>query len=273
MVKRFNFNNLSKQEIDELIDNMYNHYYYIVDSIYERNNYSVDKEIIAEKLKSVITKYISSTDHSLQPARYIYDYMYALENHFKYIKKKDAKEELKNNAYNGDNSARKKIFMNYINKIDEKAEEIYDNYKKIGKYDSLITVNDIKQIMYLKMWQFLNNYYDKNVPDKYFSTHLNARLAQVVASINNYINNIDNERITGINNVSYSDSYFVDSIESNETLDIISTYLTDRVNIAFKYFRQGYTDIEVAEIMNLSRARINRMKNKIKEMVKDTSIR
>ena len=71
MVKRFNFNNLSKQEIDELIDNMYNHYYYIVDSIYERNNYSVDKEIIAEKLKSVITKYISSTDHSLQPARYI----------------------------------------------------------------------------------------------------------------------------------------------------------------------------------------------------------
>ena len=36
--------------------------------------------------------------------------------------------------------------MNYINKLDEKAEEIYDNYKKIGKYDSLITVNDIKQI-------------------------------------------------------------------------------------------------------------------------------
>ena len=273
MIKRFNYDNLSEQEIDELIDNMYHHYYYIVDNIYERNNNSIAKEIIAEKFKSAITKYVLSTNHRLQPTIYIYNYMYALENHFKYIEKKNAKDELINNAYKGDIDAREKIFMNYIKKIDEKAEEIYANYEKFGKYDSIISLDDIKQIMYLKIWQVLNNYYDKDTTNKYFSIKLNTRLAQVVASINNYINNIDSERITGINNIMYSDSYFVDSIESNETLDIISTYLTDRVKIALKYFRQGYKDIEVAEMMNLSCTRIRQMKNKIKEIVKDTSIR
>ena len=173
MAKRFNYNNLSKQEIDELIDNMYNHYYYIVDKVYERNNNSIAKEVIDEKFKSAIIKYVLSSDHSLQPTMYIYNYMYALENHFKYIEKKNDKEELETNARNGDIDARTKIFMNYISKIDEKAEEIYINYKKLGNYDFLITLDDIKQIMYLKIWRLLNDYYDKNATDKYFSIHLN----------------------------------------------------------------------------------------------------
>lgn len=273
MIKRFNYDNLSEQEIDELIDIMYNHYYYIVDKVYLRNNNSIAKEIITEKFKRAITKYVLSTNHSLQPAAYIHNYMYSLENHFKYIEKKSIKARLENDAYNGDIEARKKIFINYISKIDEKAEEIYENYKKLGKYDSLITLDDIKQIMYLKIWQLLNDYYDKNATNKYFSIHLNSRLAQVVASINNYINNIDYGCIIGINNVSYSNSYFVDGVEANDTLDIISTYLTDRVKVALTYLRQGYTDKEIAELMEVSGTRVGQMRNRIKEIVKDNNIR
>ena len=64
MVKRFNFNNLSKQEIDELIDNMYNHYYYIVDSTYIKHHGEINKDDIIQCLKLGINDYFNNQNNN-----------------------------------------------------------------------------------------------------------------------------------------------------------------------------------------------------------------
>lgn len=172
-------------------------------------------------------------------------------------------------AYTGDINARQTILLIYISKIDEKAIELYNS----SAYSSLYTLDDIKQSMYLDMWRFINRFFNKKNKDISFLNRFDGYLNKICRNINNKINNSNDNDFAEINNVSYSNSYFVESIESSDMLDIISTFLTDRVGTALKYFRQGYINKEVAELMQVSNTRVGEMKNKIKQIVKENNLR
>ena len=156
---------------NELIEYLYNNYYYIVDKIYERNDKKIDRESIEYKLKEIITTYVCTADNRINPSKYIHDIMKRFENTYKHKEIKKKEYELISKAYTGDINARKQIFNNNILKIDKKAEEIY-----IKHNNTQIELDDIKQMMYLDIWIFVNRFYDKENKGCYFSVALMNQL-------------------------------------------------------------------------------------------------
>lgn len=252
---------------NELIEYLYNNYYYIVDKIYERNDKKIDRESIEYKLKEIITTYVCTADNRINPSKYIHDIMKRFENTYKHKEIKKKEYELISKAYTGDINARKQIFNNNILKIDKKAEEIY-----IKHNNTQIELDDIKQMMYLDIWIFVNRFYDKENKGCYFSVALMNQLNYLCVKVDNYINNNYNLDFIDIESVKYSDSNFINSLENKETLDYISSFLPDKYKFVLGYLRQGYTYEYAGSMVGLDRQSVNNIKNKIKKISKKNGI-
>ena len=254
---------------EDLINFLHNHYYYIVDKVYYRNNGTIEKELIELKLKELIKKYINDVNKSINPSKFFHDRIVCFENVLKNDELKDKQLQLIKKAYLNDINARQQIFMKKIDKIDKKAEELYSTMGNVA----LITLEDIKQIMYLDMWKFTIKFYDKENTGIYFSTEFMKHLNNLSNRISNYLNKelLIQENIN-IENVKYSDSYFVDSIENKQVLDIIAQELDDKYRTVFESLRRGDTYEYAGSQIGVTRSRVNTMNNRVKRIVKEKKI-
>lgn len=259
------------KDTDELVEYLYNHYYYIVDKIYERNNKKIDRNFIDYKLKEILTQYVCDVDNKVSPSKYIHDIMKRFENSYKHLELRKKEFELIIRAYAGDINARQQIFKNNIDKINKKAEEIYMKYN--NKVQTELELDDIKQMMYLDIWIFENRFYDKENKGDYFSVALMNQLNYLCTKLDKYINKKNNISFIDIEKVKYSDSYFINSLENKETLDSISTFLSDKYKFVLGYLRQGYTYEYAASMVGLDRQSVNNIKKKIKKISKENDIK
>lgn len=248
---------------------LYKHYHYIVDNFYNKNNGVISKKSFEKVLVDAISNYIYKDYYNSNPSRFIHN---CFINYVKKYLNNDSKQKwnlLVEKAFNNDTKAREEIFNSYISIMDRKATHVYNNY---SKSNCLYSIDDIKQIVYLEMWIFINSFFDGDNKDKYLSRYFNTKINHICNSINNSINNNSND-ISPLDNVSYKDSYFVNSIENNDTLDIISAMLTDKEKIMLGYLRQGYTYEYTAAQVGLKKQSVSLMNNKIKKLVHEKGIK
>ena len=274
MPKKFNYDILKSEYSDkQIVELLYNHYYYMVDDFFNNYKGKIDKKEIDEYFKETITKYIFNTNHELKAYKYIYMYIYHFCKRYDQMKNSKEKTETFVKAFNGDNEARSKIFMSYVEAIDDRAKEIYMNFKKKGKSDILITLDDIKQIMYLYIWESINQFYNTDYTDSYYSTRFNTRLERITEYINKYINKLVSTEFGDIERVNYSDSSFISSIENNDYLNNISLKLNDRYKFVLGYVRQGYTYEEIGDMLGITKQAANLLNEKVKELAIRTNNR
>ena len=138
---------------EEILNIMYYRYYYIVLNVFE-NNQGIEKRLIEEKLKEILSSYIEEGEKYYNPSKYIHEKMYKFVNDYKFLKLKEEQNKLISSAYSGDINARKKIFLLNAYRIDNKALEIYNKYANDDSF--LLDFNDIKSIMYCDMFRFTN---------------------------------------------------------------------------------------------------------------------
>ena len=267
---KMNYSKLRERYNDEqLIYYLYNHYYYIIDKVYYRNNGNIRRELIESHLKELIKNYIKDDNKSINPSKYFHYKMVCYEKLLKNGELKEKQLQLIKKAYLNDINARQQIFLNKIDKIDKKAEELYSTMENVA----LITLYDIKQIMYLDMWRFIIKFYDKENTGIYFSTEFMKHLNNLSERIRNYLNKeLVLQENVNIENVQYSDSYFIERIENKQVLDIIEKELNDKYRAVFKALRQGDTYEQAGSQIGVTKARVNTMTNRVKRIVKKRNI-
>jgi len=272
--KRFNYDKL-RSELDdkELIEYLYHHYYYKLESISNKQESNIDKDELDSYFVQIITEYVLNKEHKGKIYKYLDGHIRYFCENYDTLEKRKKKIESLSKAFNGDNNARCKIFEPYIARIDEKANEIYDKYCKAGKCDVLISLDDIKQMMYLRIWDIFNSFYDNNSIDSYFSIRFSTQINRISDYIVKYIDELTSIEFADINNVSYSDSSFVHSIENSDVLDVISLKIGDKYKQVLNYVRQGYTYEQAGAMLGLTRQGANVMNEKIKELVIRTNIK
>ena len=248
---------------------LYKHYYYIVDNFYNKNNGVISKKNFEKVLIDAISNYIYKEYYNSNPSRFIHNCFINYEK--KYLNN-DSKQKWKllvEKAFNNDAKAREEIFNSYIIIMDSKAIQVYNNN---SKSECLYSIDDIKQMIYLEMWIFINRFFDGANKDKYLSRYFNTKINHICNSINNSISNNSND-ISPLDNVRYNDSYFVNSIENNDTLDIISSMLADKEKVMLGYLRQGYTYEKAAAQVGLKKQSVSLMNNKIKKLARENNIK
>ena len=170
---------------EEILNIMYYRYYYIVLNVFE-NNQGIEKRLIEEKLKEILSSYIEEGEKYYNPSKYIHEKMYKFVNDYKFLKLKEEQNKLISSAYSGDINARKKIFLLNAYRIDNKALEIYNKYANDDSF--LLDFNDIKSIMYCDMFRFTNKFYDRANKEFYFSTSFLTHLRDLTIRIEKHIN-------------------------------------------------------------------------------------
>ena len=248
---------------------LYKHYYYIVDNFYNKNNGVISKKNFEKVLIDAISNYIYKGYYNCNPSSFIHTRFINYEK--KYLKNvsKEKSNLLIIKAFNNDTKAREEIFNSFISIMDSKATQVYNSN---SKSECLYSIDDIKQMIYLEMCIFINDYFDGENKDKHLSRYFNKHLNQVCNSINNSINNNSNA-ISSLDIVSYNDSYFVNSIENKDILDIISNMLVDKEKIMLGYLRQGYTYEKAAAQAGLKKQSVSVMNNKIKKLARKNGIK
>lgn len=171
---------------EEILNIMYYHYYYIVLNVYQNNNQEIEKRLIEEKLKEILSSYIEEGEKYYNPSKYIHEKMYKFVNDYKFLKLKEEQNKLINSAYSGDMNARKKIFLLNAYRIDNKALEIYNKYTNDEGF--ILNFNDIKSIMYCDMFRFTNRFYDRENKGFYYSTYFDTHLRDLTIRIEKHIN-------------------------------------------------------------------------------------
>ena len=249
---------------------LYKHYYYIVDKFYDKNNGVISRENLEKVLIGAISNYIYKEYYNCNPSSFIHTHFINYEKKYLNNVSKEKSNLLITKAFGKDIKAREEIFNSFIGKMDSKSVEIYNNTNFQSNY--LYSIDDIKQMIYLEMWIFINDYFDGENKDKHLSRYFNKHLNQVCNKINNCINN-NSEDIKTLDNVNYKDSYFINSIENKDILDNISAMLTDKEKIMLGYLRQGYTNKFAAFQMGLTSQSITGMNNKIRKFVKKKNIK
>ena len=139
-----------------LISYIYNHYHYIVDKVYIRNNGKIKKKDIEEYYKKGILDYIEKDDFNRNPSQVIHNKLSLLEKTYKSKLKKRGMFELEQKAYSKDFSSRKELLMKHADKIDKKAIEIFEEH-----FDC-VDLEEVALFMYYDMWDFVNRFFDND---------------------------------------------------------------------------------------------------------------
>ena len=165
----------------DILNYFYNHYYYIVDNTYIKNNGEIMREDIEECLNLGINDYIDKQSNN--PSKYIHNRIVSLEKSYQSKKNKKEYYELLKEAYRGNIEARKTLFFKHIDKIDKRVIEIYETYLNV------ITLDSITSYLYQEMWNFVNRYFDSENKGCYFSTRFSNQLNSTCDKLIRHINN------------------------------------------------------------------------------------
>ena len=179
-------NNKDMYSTNDAINYFYNHYYYIVDKTYYKNNGKIAKEKIEECLKQGIMDYLSKD--SMCPSNFIHNRIKLLEYSYNSKKNKNEYYKLIKNAYLGDTEARKTLFYKHADKIDKRIIDIYETYIDYNIAD----LSSLGISLYQDMWNFVNRYFDGDNKGYYFSTRftnqLNSSTFKLMRNISKEIN-------------------------------------------------------------------------------------
>ena len=262
MKKRMNYNKIRQSyndNIEKIIDYLYEYYYYIVDKVYDMSNGDIKKEELEKYLKDILIKYSEreTTDNNI--SRYIHNKMKL----FLCKQKRKKKNELVKRAFKNDYNARSEIFTSYVYRMDDKANELYNEYLN---NQTIISIDDIKQMLYLEMWNFVNKFFDSKSLNDSFGMWFDLALNKTSIKLINYIKK--QKQNTSIDNLYYSDIYFIEAVEVKEIYKIIEKELPDKFKIVLNMLRDGYTYEEASQEIGFTRARAGQINDKIKKIVK-----
>lgn len=172
-----------------LISYIYNHYHYIVDKVYIRNNGKIKKKDIEEYYKKGILDYIEKDDFNRNPSQVIHNKLSLLEKTYKSKLKKRGMFELEQKAYSKDFSSRKELLMKHADKIDKKAIEIFEEH-----FDC-VDLEEVALFMYYDMWDFVNRFFDNDKKGYYFSTKFSCQLYSTRDKVNRNIDELENNKV------------------------------------------------------------------------------
>lgn len=249
-------------DLTKIASYLYKHYYYIVDKFYNKNNGAITKDKLERVLIKSISEYVCKDYFNCNPSSYIHTSFINYEKKYKCSLKQDNWELIINKAFNKDIKAREEVLKSFMSIMD---------YKSIQLNNSQYEIDDIKQMIYLEMWIFINKYFDSDNKDNNLSLKFHNYLNRVCDKINN--SNINSFCDANINNIYYSDSYFIERVENNCILDDISKMLSDKEKAVLNNLRKGYTYEDTAKKVGLTKQSVGNMNNKIRTLVKKKDIK
>ena len=173
----------------KLVRYFYNHYHYIVDKVYARNNGKIKKKDIEAYFKKGIENYIEKQDFSRNPSQVIHNKLSLLEKTYESRLKKRQLFDLEQKAYSGDFLSRKELLMKHADKIDKKTIEIFE------KYFDCVSLDEIAFFMYYDMWNFVNRFFDNEKKGYYFSTKFSSQLYSTSNKIERSFNKLENNKV------------------------------------------------------------------------------
>lgn len=279
----------------EYFEDLYNYYYYIAEKHY--NKYEDEKKIKAKNLaEEILTNAIIEYVKIVVPGS-IYKISGFIYNKFQGFDKKleeiPSLFDLEMLAYKGNRQAKIDILNRYKYLVDRfvlrllnKINDFYNEcIKTVDDYayldddfnypNNIVSIDDVYQDYYLKIWISINNYYDKKLETNYLSQYLSYRLNSFTDSYFKIIKNKFLEKSE--ENNEDIDSYFsevcIDLLENKDINDKIESFLPGNLQIAYHELRKGKTYQRVADELKISKTRVGQCISTAKEIVKRKGIK
>lgn len=279
----------------EYFEDLYNYYYYIAEKHY--NKYEDEKKIKAknlaeEILTNAIIEYVKIVvpGSSYKISRFIHNKFQGFDKKLEEIPSLFDLEML---AYKGNRQAKIDILNRYKYLVDRfvlrllnKINDFYNEcIKKVDDYayldddfnypNNIVSIDDVYQDYYLKIWISINNYYDQKLETNYLSQYLSYRLNSFTDSYFKIIKNKFLEKSE--ENSEDIDSYFsevcIDLLENKDINDKIESFLPGNLQIAYHELRKGKTYQQVADELKISKSRVGQCISTAKEIVKRKGIK
>lgn len=279
----------------EYFEDLYNYYYYIAEKHY--NKYEDEKKIKAKNLaEEILTNAIIEYVKIVVPGS-IYKISGFIYNKFQGFDKKleeiPSLFDLEMSAYKGNRQAKIDILNRYKYLVDRfvlrllnKINDFYNEcIKTVDDYayldddfnypNNIVSIDDVYQDYYLKIWISINNYYDQKLETNYLSQYLSYRLNSFTDSYFKIIKNKFLEKSE--ENSEDIDSYFsevcIDLLENKDINDKIESFLPGNLQIAYHELRKGKTYQRVADDLKISKTRVGQCISTAKEIVKRKGIK
>ena len=279
----------------EYFEDLYNYYYYIAEKHY--NKYEDEKKTKAKNLaEEILTNAIIEYVKIVVPGS-IYKISGFIYNKFQGFDKKleeiPSLFDLEMLAYKGNRQAKIDILNRYKYLVDRfvlrllnKINDFYNEcIKKVDDYayldddfnypNNIVSIDDVYQDYYLKIWISINNFYDKKLETNYLSQYLSYRLNSFTDSYFKIIKNKFLEKSE--ENSEDIDSYFsevcIDLLENKDINDKIESFLPGNLQIAYHELRKGKTYQRVADELKISKTRVGQCISTAKEIVKRKGIK
>ena len=279
----------------EYFEDLYNYYYYIAEKHY--NKYEDEKKIKAKNLaEEILTNAIIEYVKIVVPGS-IYKISGFIYNKFQGFDKKleeiPSLFDLEMLAYKGNRQAKIDILNRYKYLVDRfvlrllnKINDFYNEcIKTVDDYayldddfnypNNIVSIDDVYQDYYLKIWISINNFYDKKLETNYLSQYLSYRLNSFTDSYFKIIKNKFLEKSE--ENSEDIDSYFsevcIDLLENKDINDKIESFLPGNLQIAYHELRKGKTYQRVADDLKISKTRVGQCISTAKEIVKRKGIK
>ena len=279
----------------EYFEDLYNYYYYIAEKHY--NKYEDEKKIKAKNLaEEILTNAIIEYVKIVVPGS-IYKISGFIYNKFQGFDKKleeiPSLFDLEMLAYKGNRQAKIDILNRYKYLVDRfvlrllnKINDFYNEcIKTVDDYayldddfnypNNIVSIDDVYQDYYLKIWISINNYYDQKLETNYLSQYLSYRLNSFTDSYFKIIKNKFLEKSE--ENSEDIDSYFsevcIDLLENKDINDKIESFLPGNLQIAYHELRKGKTYQQVADELKISKTRVGQCISTAKEIVKRKGIK
>ena len=279
----------------EYFEDLYNYYYYIAEKHY--NKYEDEKKIKAKNLaEEILTNAIIEYVKIVVPGS-IYKISGFIYNKFQGFDKKleeiPSLFDLEMLAYKGNRQAKIDILNRYKYLVDRfvlrllnKINDFYNEcIKTVDDYayldddfnypNNIVSIDDVYQDYYLKIWISINNYYDQKLETNYLSQYLSYRLNSFTDSYFKLIKNKFLEKSE--ENSEDIDSYFsevcIDLLENKDINDKIESFLPGNLQIAYHELRKGKTYQRVADELKISKTRVGQCISTAKEIVKRKGIK
>ena len=279
----------------EYFEDLYNYYYYIAEKHY--NKYEDEKKIKAKNLaEEILTNAIIEYVKIVVPGS-IYKISGFIYNKFQGFDKKleeiPSLFDLEMLAYKGNRQAKIDILNRYKYLVDRfvlrllnKINDFYNEcIKTVDDYayldddfnypNNIVSIDDVYQDYYLKIWISINNYYDQKLETNYLSQYLSYRLNSFTDSYFKLIKNKFLEKSE--ENSEDIDSYFsevcIDLLENKDINDKIESFLPGNLQIAYHELRKGKTYQQVADELKISKTRVGQCISTAKEIVKRKGIK
>lgn len=279
----------------EYFEDLYNYYYYIAEKHY--NKYEDEKKTKAKNLaEEILTNAIIEYVKIVVPGS-IYKISGFIYNKFQGFDKKleeiPSLFDLEMLAYKGNRQAKIDILNRYKYLVDRfvlrllnKINDFYNEcIKTVDDYayldddfnypNNIVSIDDVYQDYYLKIWISINNYYDQKLETNYLSQYLSYRLNSFTDSYFKIIKNKFLEKSE--ENSEDIDSYFsevcIDLLENKDINDKIESFLPGNLQIAYHELRKGKTYQRVADDLKISKTRVGQCISTAKEIVKRKGIK